>query len=377
MARIVLAGDTCPIGRNERSFAEGDARSLLNDLAPDFLDADLRVLNLECPLIDSPSPIRKQGPTLGAPTRCAPGFLEIGVDTLALANNHIMDHGNAGLESTLTALKEAGISCFGAGHNQHIARKILVRELQGIRFGFLAMAEHEFSVASEVSPGANVLDIVDAVRNILESRDTYDFLIVLLHAGNEYYPFPRPGLMDTCRFLVEMGASCVVCQQSHCAGCMETYLGAPILYGQGNFIFDYPSRESSWGKGLLAVLDCKTAGALSVRIIPFSQSPLRSGVSRMSKQDESQFLETFWARSDAIRDGDFVRREWVKFCNQNRNFLLHGINGRAGFVRRAMGKLDLLRYLDSPDVLRRRLHFIRCESLREAIITLLTQEIEH
>ena len=57
MPTILIGADLCPIGENQPFFKEGDARSLFNDLLPEFQQADLAIANLECPLIEHPSPI--------------------------------------------------------------------------------------------------------------------------------------------------------------------------------------------------------------------------------------------------------------------------------------------------------------------------------
>ena len=67
---------------------------------------------------------------------------------LNLANNHILDHGPQGLESTLQAAEAAGIATFGAGRDREEAAAILVRTVGGIRIGILGVAEHEFSIAT-------------------------------------------------------------------------------------------------------------------------------------------------------------------------------------------------------------------------------------
>ena len=38
--------------------------------------------------------------------------------------------------------------------------------------------------------------------------------------------------------MIEKGADIVVCQHSHCIGCMEQWNDRNIIYGHGNFIFD-------------------------------------------------------------------------------------------------------------------------------------------
>ena len=50
--------------------------------------------------------------------------------------------------------------------------------------------------------------------------------------------------------MVEKGVDLVICQHSHCIGCLEEYEESTIVYGQGNFIFDYSDSEF-WESSLL------------------------------------------------------------------------------------------------------------------------------
>lgn len=374
MLRIVIAGDTCPIGRNQPLFREGNAQALLGDLLPEFEQADLSIVNLECPLIREESPIQKIGPNLGAPIECVKGLKAMGIDVVGLANNHVMDHGPQGLRTTIQTLEQEGIAHVGAGENLAAARKILVRQIGAVRIGVLAVAEHEFGIAERTEPGVNPLDIIDVVRNIRDHRDTFDFLIVLLHGGNEHYPYPRPSLLDTCRFLVEQGANAVICQHSHCAGCMETYRGAPIVYGQGNLLFDLLSEHRTWHEGMLVSLDLDATGHSQIRLVPFKQSDGSPGAHRMTTDQERHFRRAFDERSAAILSKSFVENQWMAFCRQQERHYLSMIHGRRSLIRRVAGKLNLLDWLDSPKVHRMRYHAITCESHREALITLLSMK---
>ena len=374
VASILIAGDTCPVGRNEELFRQGNAETLLGDLLSEFKQTDISIANLECPLIQRESPIDKVGPNLGAPVDCVKGLKAIGVDIVGLANNHTMDHGPQGLQSTIDALDEQDIAHVGAGRNVYEARKILVREVRGIRIGVLAVAEYEFGVAAKNSPGANPLNVIDFLRNVQERRSEFDALIVLVHAGNEYYPYPRPGLVDTCRFYVEQGASAVICQQSHCVGCVETYQGAPIIYGQGNFLFDMPSQYPEWHVGCLLHFTMDQAMRCEMRMIPFRQADGASGARRMSAKEEANWRSAVQERSRRLAKPQLIEQEWRAFCDNNKRYYLNTLHGKPGLLRRLAGKLNLLHHLDSRDIQRTRLHLVRCESLREALITVLTRE---
>lgn len=375
MARILIGGDLAPLGSNLPPFQQGDAVALFSDLLGEFKKADLAIVNLECPLITQETPISKTGPVIGADPSCVRGIKAAGIGAVSLANNHIMDHGVAGLETTIRALEENGIGHVGAGPDMAAARRILVREAGGVRVGVLAVAEHEFCVAGKGAPGANPLDVIDFVRNVRGHRGEYDRLVVILHGGNEYYPYPRPGLMDTCRFFVEEGANAVICQHSHCVGCMETWQGAPIVYGQGNLLFDWPKAAGrAWHEGLLVALEFGGCPAPAVDLIPYKQSEGGPGARRMLPEDELVFWEEFNGRSEQITDETFVAEQWRAFCQKTRRHYLGVLRGDHGIVRRAANKLGLSRFSSPPEIQRARLNMIRCESHREALLSVLSTE---
>jgi poly-gamma-glutamate synthesis protein (capsule biosynthesis protein) len=373
MVSVLVAGDLCPIGCNAPLLARGDTTALLGDLGEEFRRADLVIANLECSLTREATPAVKIGPNLGADPDCLRGIAAAGIDVVGLANNHVMDYGPAGLRTTIETCRRFGLEWVGAGENLAQARRILVREAGGWRIGILALAEQEeLGIATPTSPGINPLDVRDFVRNVRAQRENCDHLIVLLHGGTEHYPYPRPDFMDTCRFLVEQGASAVICQHNHCVSCFEIYRGAPIVYGQGNFLFDYPSPYPGFHEGILVLLD--VGKELGLRVVPYLQSDGRPGLRRMSGDEQPRFLAALDARCRTLADESQIAELWRRFCEEHKAHYLNMLHGRRTLLRRLAGRLKRLHYFDTPDVCRLRLHLIRCESHREALLTILAGE---
>jgi poly-gamma-glutamate capsule biosynthesis protein CapA/YwtB (metallophosphatase superfamily) len=340
---------------------------------PFFEAADLSIVNLEGPLISKPSPIAKDGPVLGADPACVNALVAAGVDVVGLANNHVMDHGLRGLDETIYVLERHGIAHVGAGRDLDDAGQMLVTRAGALRVGVLAMAEHEFGVAGRRAPGVNPLDVLPFVRTVEQRAGDVDFLVVLLHAGNELYPWPRPSLMETCRFLVERGADAVICQHSHCVGCYERYLDATIVYGQGNLIFDGAGEPPEFYLGALLCFEVNAGARARLDIVPYAQSRPRAGAHRMPEGDEERIAREIEARSRAIADPDLVEARWNEFCARKERH----------YVRRLGAPLRLLRGLDRATGIVQRLYgarrarvellnLIRCESHREALITILS-----
>lgn len=375
MISVIIGGDVCPLGRNLPYFKQGNAKSIFNDLLEEFENADLSIINLECPLIEKWTPIVKNGPVLGAESACINCFKKAKIDVLNLANNHIMDHGPQGLKNTLRICSEAEISTVGAGKNFEEARRVLIRKSDKIRIGILSVAEHEFSIATKNSWGANPLDLIDFVRNVENQKQDFDYLVVLLHGGNEHYPYPSPRLKDTCRFMVEMGANAVIVQHTHCPGCYEEYKNGHIVYGQGNLIFDKPNGANSFYQGFLVKLLITEKLNSTMEIVPSVQSKSHPGARKMEKKEEQLFLESLKKRSMRIADNGFVRAEWLEFCKNRKESYLSKLLGYNRFFSKLNKKGLLLKYFYGDRALTRIQNVVCCEAHREVIETIFKNRL--
>ena len=372
MATILIGADVCPIEGNRPCFMSGDARRLFHDLLAEFEQAGLVIANLECPLIEGPSPIPKTGPTFGEPGACINGIKAAGIDVLCLANNHIMDHGAAGLKNTLDVCGRAGIATVGAGENLDAARRILVRPAGNLRIGILAVAEHEFSIATADSWGASPLDVIDCVRNIQGHRDSFDYLIVLVHGSAEFH-VPTPRIQDTCRFLIEMGANAVVVQHPHVLGGYEDYQGGHIVYGQGALLMDeaiYRDRKS-FHEGFLVKLSVSENGASTLEIVPFTQSDPAPGARRMDGGKEREFRAVLERKSASVKDEAFVRAEWLRYCHEKKQSYISGLLGHNRVLRKLNTNGWLDRFLHGKRAMLGVRNIVCCETHREAIETIL------
>jgi poly-gamma-glutamate synthesis protein (capsule biosynthesis protein) len=373
---ILIGADVCPIEGNRSYFERGDVHSLLNDLLPELERADLVIANLECPLIERPSPIPKTGPVFGEPPACINGIKQAGIDVLCLANNHILDHGPAGLEKTLEVCARAGIAVVGAGENLAAARRLLIRTLGSVRVGILAVAEHEFSIATTESAGANPLDLIDFVRDVTAARSSFDYLIVLLHGSDEFH-VPTPRTQKTCRFMVEMGANAVVVQHPHTLGGYEEYRGGHIIYGQGALLMDEAiyRRSRSFHEGFLVKLRVAIPAPTTMDLVPFVQSCPVPGARRLSPDHEREFLQGLEKKSKAVRDDTFVQARWLEFCMANKYDYLSSLLGYNRVLAKLNVRGSLVRLLRSKMSLLRSGNLVTCETHREALETIFSRNL--
>ena len=237
--RIYIGADLVPTDINKALFENGNGEALVGKELYEILkQSDLNVFNLEVPLTDVETPIVKFGNNLIAPTKTIHGYKALEPIFLTLANNHSLDQGEEGLTTTLNLLKDQDIAHAGAGSGLKEAKKPFIFEKEGIRIGFYLCAEHEFTVASCHTMGANPFDVLESFDEVLALKEQCDYVIVLYHGGKEFYRYPSPMLQRYCRKFIDRGANLVICQHNHCVGSREDYNGGSIIYGQGNFIFN-------------------------------------------------------------------------------------------------------------------------------------------
>ena len=368
---ILIGADLVPTQSNFELFKNGDATALIgNELQQILNNADYRIFNLETPLTDVLSPIEKCGPALSAPVDTIAGYKSLGVDCLTVSNNHIMDQGEQGFASTINALKEKNIAYVGGAQNLKMACAPHIVELDKKKFGIYACAEHEFSIATDTTPGANPFDPLESLDHIVELKTKCDYVIVLYHGGKEHYRYPSPQLQKRCRKLIEKGADLVVCQHSHCIGCEEKYQNGTIVYGQGNFLFDY-SKSEFWETSLLV----KIENDFSISYIPLQK---QDNCVRLAQEGVAEkIISSFYERSEEIKSEQFVASHYSEHANKMLKIYISGMGivNSKNIIFRVLNKVTKNKLL--VWMTRRKLNkktrfglqnYIECEAHRELLL---------
>lgn len=185
---------------------------------------DFNLANLESPIINNcPTGIT------GTFTFCGDvRFLPMLVENkfiVSLANNHILNYGSSGLSETKDFLTQNNI-IYSYGHDPQ--SELALQTIKGITFGFLS---YDFITY----PNQDKTKIIDTVKKY---DPQVDWLIISLHWGNEYLPKPEAWRIKLGKELIDAGADIIHGQHPHVWQGSEYYLGKPIYYSFGNFIFD-------------------------------------------------------------------------------------------------------------------------------------------
>ncbi len=310
--RISIGGDISVKDACKDLFATGKAEELFGNVIDIFKTCDRNIVNLECAVTDKDTPIKKFGPNLNAPFGTVETLKKAGVTDCAISNNHIFDFGIPGLMDTISELDKNGIFYTGAGADAKAARKDLILEGDK-KVAIIAVCEHEYTYALEDRWGAREYDPYDTMDDIMAAKKEADYVVVIYHGGKEHCRYPSPRLLKLCRSMVHHGADVVLCQHSHCIGCYEEYMGAHILYGQGNFHFIYGDRNGEeydiWNTGLLTVLEF--GEKCSIEFVPTIRDG--NGIRLANEEEAARLLGELDQRSRTIQDGTW-KEHWHAFC---------------------------------------------------------------
>jgi len=255
--RIVAVGDimlgrgvTQSLNMKGLGFSEpfSDTRELLKA-------GDVVFCNLEHPITESEHSLDPNGKFVLKAGPDAVGALEwAGFNLISIANNHILDFYDNGLEDTMVSLSDHDIAFAGAGENLEKARQMAVMEVKGMRIGLLAYTEFADCPLSGRSPlrfaagsdktGVAPMDTRHMKEDIEKARDQVDLLMVSLHWGVEDSFTVTDQQIELAHWLVDQGADIILGHHPHWFQGIEIYRGKPIAYSLGNFIFDQPLTQS-------------------------------------------------------------------------------------------------------------------------------------
>ena len=270
--KVIIAGDFAPRHR----LAEQVEYRKFQEIFPDNIvslitSADYSLVNFESPVREKDfKPIKKCGPNLGCTPDAADAIKYAGFTAVTMANNHILDYGTAGLYKSIDCCKNVGLDVVGVGKNLQEAERILYVEKADKKLAIINCCEHEFSIATETTGGANPLNPIRQYYCIQEAKKNADYVLVIVHGGHEHYQLPSPRMKETYRFFIDAGADAIVNHHQHCYSGYEIYNGKPIFYGLGNFCFDWNGTPSKkWTEGYMVEIDFDAD--ITFRIYPYCQ----------------------------------------------------------------------------------------------------------
>ncbi len=368
--RVLVTGDFCPMYRTEKLALKQDFDPVFNDYIEVFRDNDLNVIDLECPLTLASAIRPKTGPHQKAHPDTIQLLKYAGVHLAALANNHIMDYDSPGIRETLESCQKHDIHTVGVGTSREEAARPFSITIKGKKLAILNFADNEFLSTTDSSYQCNPIDPVRAFNDLGQVRQTHDYLLVILHAGNEFYELPSPRTKELYRYLVDLGADAIIAHHTHAFSGYEIYKSKPIFYGLGNFLYDAPGNwNSPWNHGYVVRLHLSEQ--VDFEIIPLKQSNEKPGVFHLDKEESDAFHQELKQLNRIIVDDDKLEAEYTKYCQSVYPMYDAFIEPPFGKYVAALRKRGLFPKLMSRKKRLLLLNLIRCESHRDVLLKML------
>lgn len=251
--KILFVGDIM-FDRGIRYYADknGGNEFIFKQISSTLLGNDLVVANLEGPITDNNSiSINSKEGESGSyfftfDKSLAKTLYNQNIRLVNLGNNHILNFGSSGLESTKNYLSQNNVSYFGGPEEV----KSTIKNINGIKIAFVSY--NEFYGDIETEKGL-------VIDEITKNKEKADLVIVFCHWGDEYTLAPRSSISDLARNFIDSGADLIIGSHPHVIQPMETYKGKRIYYSLGNFVFDqYFSEDVRKGLGVKLIINPET-----------------------------------------------------------------------------------------------------------------------
>ena len=293
--RMLFAGDVYLPETHQTQYLQDGVHGIVeSDLRETLVEADLFVINQEFPFGTTGQPMEDKQFTFRLDPKYVTAELDLGVDLVTLANNHVLDFGKEPLAETLEVLNQAGIAYVGAGANLKEASECKTFTFGETTIGFLG-ASRVIPVggwnAGENSPGLlTTYDPANLIKEIKKAKESCDFVVVYVHWGIERNTMPEDYQRNLGKMYIDAGADVVIGSHPHVLQGIEYYEGKPIVYSLGNFIFNARTYDTMVAELTILEETC------TLRLIPCISE---NGKVRLNR-DTAAFMEMMEAMSFEI-----------------------------------------------------------------------------
>ena len=266
---VLFTGDVL-LDRGVRPIAERRGVAFLFDsVQAEFQRSDAVVVNLECPLTDTVSPVNKLY-IFRANAEWAKDLYRVGITHAALANNHTNDQGRRGLQATYQHLCDAGIVPIGYGNTYEEQSEPIVISKGKVRvavFNAVMMSLENWHYL-EGRPGVFQPTTEQLVQTVSSYREQHPetAIVAVLHWGVEFNAQPTFTQRLLARQLSDAGADAIIGHHPHVVQPIDTIGPTLVCYILGNFVFDQHPPQTR--QCLMVRLDFRPHRKHSSTVIP-------------------------------------------------------------------------------------------------------------
>lgn len=247
---ITAIGDImCHNTQFKDAYSNGfyDFSYVFTDIKEIIENADIAIGNLETTFAGREKEYSGY-PAFNTPEALANNLKSLGIDVITTANNHSLDTGYSGLESTINYLDSAGLSHTGTFISEESQNTILYKEVNDIKIAFLTYTygTNEIAIPKNKNFCVNLIN-KDLILHQLElaKQNNPDIICVSMHWGTEYESIQNEAQEELANFLFENGVDIILGSHPHVLQPMEkrnitledgTEKEVFVVYSLGNFM---------------------------------------------------------------------------------------------------------------------------------------------
>ena len=236
--RIAAIGDIGVIGAARTRAAREGFDAVFAPLVPALAAADQAFANLEVPIGERAWVKPGRSDEFFHDAEIAAALARAGVRVVSLANNHMLDCGEQGLQRTLEVCRAAGLIPIGAGRDLAEARTPARMTVRGQRVLWLAYGTTTNDAAAAGRPGIAPLEAAIVAEDCARWRSETDVLVVSAHWGSMYVDYPPPRVTEVANAICAAGADVVIGHHPHVLQGVERRGRAIVLYSLGDAVFN-------------------------------------------------------------------------------------------------------------------------------------------
>ena len=259
-ASIVMVGDALihmPVTYANKTSSGYNYTGIFKYIKPIVGEYDLKYYNQET-ILGGTSLGLSGYPQFNSPQEVGDAFRDAGFNLVSLATNHSMDNyyrtGGKTITNSVNYWKKYSDDIIAAGSytSQEDRDAVIVKEVNGIKYGFLSYTEQTngISVPSSKSYLVNVYSKEKVKKDVEAYKEKVDVLIVAMHWGEEYTHNPTSGEKEKAKYLASLGVNLIIGCHPHVIQPMTYIDDTLVVYSLGNFV----SNQDSVAKltGLMA-----------------------------------------------------------------------------------------------------------------------------
>ena len=224
-----------------------DFRPMFSDVRTLVRSVDLAVCHLETP-VAPPGERLSTYPVFGVPREVTGALAWAGFDHCSTASNHVLDRGVAGIDATMDALADAGITQHGMARDAAGAEP-LVRDVVGVPVALLSYTYgyNGFRPPAGQPWRSNLIDSVRIRRDARLARERgAKVVIASVHWGIEGSHVPSDAQRRIAREITGPGGvDLVVGHHAHVLQPIERVNGTWVLFGLSNLVSNLPT-DARW-----------------------------------------------------------------------------------------------------------------------------------